>query len=57
MSDSGREGFDPVTEDNKHLADEIEEAVSVPSSIEEEMLLEAADLEEIEYGTSSGNAP
>lgn len=46
-------GFDPVSEDNKHAADDIEKAITVPSSIEEEMMLEAAELEEIEYGSAA----
>ncbi|NIV58376.1 MAG: hypothetical protein GWN25_35105 [Actinobacteria bacterium] len=48
--------FDPVSEDNKRAADAIEEAVAVPSSIEEEMLLEAAELEEAEFGGSPSAA-
>lgn len=43
---------DPVTAENKRVADEIEAEVHMPVSIEEEMLLEAADLEEIEFGES-----
>lgn len=54
MERTDHDRFEPVSEDNKHAADEIEAAISIPSSIEEEMLLEAADLEEVEYGGSSG---
>lgn len=45
--------LDPVSEDNKHVADDIEAAIVVPSSIEEEMMLEAAELEEVEFGKRS----
>ena len=45
--------FDPVSEENKQVADDIESSIARPSSIEEEMLLEAAELEEVEYGTPS----
>lgn len=41
---------DPVSADNKRIADAVEAAVHIPVSIEEEMLLEAAELEEAEYG-------
>lgn len=49
------QGRDPMAslsenDDNKRIADEIEKAVAAPSSIEEEMLLEAAELEEAEFG-------
>lgn len=40
--------YHPASDDNKRVADEVEGIVVVPSSIEEEMLLEAADLEEVE---------
>ena len=36
----------------KHVADEIEAAIDVPSSIEAEAMLEAAELEELEAGES-----
>ena len=42
---------DPVSDENKQVADDIESSIGRPSSIEEEMLLEAAELEEVEYGT------
>ena len=41
---------------DEHVADEIVHAVDEPSSIEEEMLTEAAELEEIEAGAASGIA-
>ncbi len=50
MEASKGDAFDPVSEDEKHVADEIEAAVAIPSSIEEEMMLEAAELEEAEFG-------
>ena len=34
----------------KHVADEIEAAIDVPSSIEAAALLEAAEIEELEAG-------
>lgn len=40
--------FHPASDDNKRVADEVEGVVVAASSIEEEMLLEAADLEELE---------
>lgn len=40
----------PVSPDNKRIADDIEAEVRIPVSIEAEMLLEAAELEEAEYG-------
>jgi hypothetical protein len=52
-----RHGFEPVSDDNKHAADDIEKAVVVPSSIEEEMMLEAAELEEAEYGSAAEKEP
>ena len=51
-----RSHHDPVTADNKQAADEIERVVSRPSSIEEEMLLEAAELEEVEFGADAERA-
>lgn len=35
----------------KHVADDIEAAIHQPTSIEEEAMLEAAEIEEVEYGT------
>jgi len=35
--------------DEKHVADEIEEAISAPASIEAEAMLEAAELEELRF--------
>lgn len=40
--------FRPASDDNKRVADDIEASVVAPSGIEEEMLLEEADLEEVE---------
>lgn len=34
----------------KHVADEIEAAIDVPTSIEAEAMLEAAEIEELEAG-------
>ncbi|MBT8202086.1 MAG: hypothetical protein HKN74_05495 [Acidimicrobiia bacterium] len=34
----------------KHVADDIEAAIHQPSSIEEEAMLEAAEIEEVESG-------
>lgn len=46
---------DPTKRDlekaEKHVADEIEAAIDVPSSIEAEAMLEAAEIEELEAGT------
>jgi hypothetical protein len=35
--------------DEKHVADEIKEAISQPASIEAEAMLEAAELEELKF--------
>jgi len=35
--------------DEKHVADEIEAAISAPASIEAEAMLEAAELEELKF--------
>ena len=44
-----RESTDPALQEaEKHVADEIEAAIDVPTSIEAEALLEAAELEELE---------
>lgn len=51
MGGTGREDLE-VRAANKHAADEIEAAVPIVSSIEEEMMLEAADLEEVEFDTT-----
>lgn len=50
MSQNHPEAADPVSPDNKRVADSIEAAVGIPVSIEAEMLLEAAELEEVESG-------
>lgn len=54
MSDTHHHDPHPSPEDlraaEKSVADSIEAAVSVPSSIEEQALLDAAELEEIETG-------
>ena len=49
MPDRDGDRYEPVSEENKHAADEIEAAVTIPASIEEKMMLEAAELEEVEY--------
>jgi hypothetical protein len=46
QSDIEREFDDPA---EKHVADEIEKVVRVATSIEEEAMLEAAELEELGY--------
>jgi hypothetical protein len=48
----GSSRFEPVSDENKRAADEIEASVFQASSIEEEMMLEAAELEEAEFGTT-----
>ncbi len=50
MSEHHPESTDPVSPENKRIADGIEAEVGIPVSIEAEMLLEAAELEEAEYG-------
>ena len=40
--------------DEKHVADEIEEAISTPASIEAEAMLEAAELEELKFPKDPG---
>jgi hypothetical protein len=50
MTSHHPEPFEPASTDNKRIADAIEAEVHVPVSIEEEMMLEAAELEEAEYG-------
>ena len=45
-SDIEQEFDDPA---EKHVADEIEKSVPVATSIEEEAMLEAAELEEVAY--------
>jgi hypothetical protein len=49
MHQSNPGAFDPVSADNKHVADDIEAEIGFPVSIEEEMMLEAAELEESEF--------
>jgi hypothetical protein len=39
--------------DEKHVADEIEKAIPQASSIEEEAMLEAAELEELRFRRAS----
>ena len=41
--------IDPHEADEKHVADEIEKAIKKPTSIEEEALLEAAEIEELQF--------
>lgn len=50
MTQSPTEPTNPVSPDNKRIADGIEAEIRIPVSIEEEMMLEAAELEEVEYG-------
>ncbi len=40
---------DALELEEKRVADEIEKAISHPSSIEEEALLEAAEIEELKF--------
>jgi hypothetical protein len=40
--------------DEKHVADEIEAAISQPASIEAEAMLEAAELEELKFKQNPG---
>ena len=40
---------DKLEQDEKRVADEIEQAIPPPSSIEAEALLEAAELEELKF--------
>lgn len=46
---------DPLEVEEKHVADEIEKAITHPTSIEEEALLEAAEIEEVKFGDKSPN--
>lgn len=44
---------DSVELEEKHVADEIEKAISTPASIEAEAMLEAAELEELKFPKDS----
>lgn len=48
------EGKDSVELEEKHVADEIEKAISAPASIEAEAMLEAAELEELKFPKEPG---
>ncbi len=48
------EGKDAVELEEKHVADEIEEAIPQPASIEAEAMLEAAELEELKFKQDPG---
>ena len=47
------DGADPLELDEKHVADEIEKAIPQPTSIEEEAMLEAAEIEELKFDEAS----
>ncbi len=45
---------DALEREEKRVADEIEETIRRPSSIEEEAMLEAAEIEELEFRQDRG---
>ena len=54
MEEARDDDTNKVELDEKHVADEIEGAISAPASIEAEAMLEAAELEELKFPKDPG---
>lgn len=54
MPDHEPPGRDPLDEAEKGVADAIERAIGTPVSAEEEAMLEAAEILEVELGGTGG---